>query len=200
MQYAIHGSPITSVCTASASTAANAAARPAAHRSSRPARTRPARSAEPPGDPEQRAEHAELDAELRVVRLAGLQRRVRCATPSGRRCRARSPAGGATIVRAPSFRLTQCECSDGSLRARRAEVRRAARARSRCWYVQVDLRPVAGRPDLREEVRPAERDARRRRPPRRARPGAGARARARRARRRARRATSARTSTAGPLP
>ena len=157
-QYAIHGSPITSVCTASASTAANAAARPAAHRSSRPARTSAGEQREAEREPEDGAEHAELDPELRVVRLPGLQRRARCATPSGRRCRGRSPAGGRSSCArrpsgSPSASAATARCCSSPLNGA------VGPPFAICVLIrEVDLRPVPRRPDLREEVRPAERD------------------------------------------
>src|SRR3954469_7349714 len=109
---------------------------------------------EHPGDPERRAENAELDADLRVVRLAGLQRRV------GARCRLADvaetvPLGmvhhrPGTLPEAHPVRVER-----GLVAARRAEVR-GSPSTLRALIRQVDRGPVPRRADLREEVGPAD--------------------------------------------
>src|SRR5439155_13467051 len=106
----------------------------------------------PPRDPEERAEQAELGAHLRVIRLAGLDRR-----PRARRRLAdvtepvslRVMHDGADAVLQRDRVLVQRRLALGQ----RVSARGAARLRPLALDYEVVLRPVAGRRDGGEHVR-----------------------------------------------
>ncbi len=150
--YTSHGVPSTSVCTASASTAANAAAAPAARaRTSAQSRTRlHAMNASAPSRPR-------LHPELRVRRLAGLERNI----PAKRR---RARVAEAEALRMLDHRLgavpqrAQVAANRRLVERDRLAGRDTQLLRLLALVPQVGLRPRGLGCDRRIDLRPHDRD------------------------------------------